>query len=744
MYRWKGKKFSALVVSLLLVMFVTTGCGRTGEQQQASHEASSGKLTLAAEFAPYQEVPVSVQPAVKAYQAAADLSNISNRDRFEFSSAAQKCLTENGFVVVPGLHPEFFELYEANRYDYVPSLVTTDAMLHNYHLFFNHLLKSVEKEQLIPELKQLNPAMLTASIEQYENLKGTAWENAARRNIAFFAVASQLLEPAGNIPASVSEVVNQELNLISQHAGIAISPVMSLGVTSPDVLEDLKEDYTQYIPRGHYTGSDELKNYFKTMMWYGRMTFRVKNEDETRSAVLMTLALNQGDNFQRWERIYQPTSFFVGRSDDLGYNQYSALLTEVYGSAVKLSQVADNQEQWTRFLEKVKELEPPAINSIPIFDATIQPDREREIKGFRFMGQRFTLDASIFQRLVYREVGENSQGERRLLPKGLDIPAAMGSTAAYSLLQQMGETDYANYPENMTKMRRHIAGLDQNTWTQNLYWNWLYTLLPLTVEKPEGYPSFMRNQAWAHKELNTYLSSWTELKHDTILYAKQVYAEMGGGGGAEKPDDRGYVEPNPELYARLAALTTMTREGLASRGLLSERDQASLERMAELALSLKTISEKELSNTPLSTEEYDLIRTFGGQLEHFWLEALREENVVSRSQIWENPAPVVADVATAPPDLVLEEGTGYISPIYAVVPVEGQLRIARGGVYTYYEFPWPAKDRLTDRKWQEMLQANESSNQASNQAPKQPDWTKSYTAEGPCRYISAWELENKE
>ena len=35
----------------------------------------------------------------------------------------------------------------------------------------------------------------------------------------------------------------------------------------------------------------------------------------------------------------------------------------------------------------------------------------------------------------------------------------------------------------------------------------------------------MLNQAWAHKELNTFLGSWTELKHDTILYTKQNYAK---------------------------------------------------------------------------------------------------------------------------------------------------------------------------------------------------------------------------
>jgi len=226
----------------------------------------------------------------------------------------------------------------------------------------------------------------------------------------------------------------------------------------------------------------------------------------------------------------------------------------------------------------------------------------------------------------------------------------------------------------------------------------------------------MRNQAFSRKELSTYLASFTELKHDSVLYAKQVYAEMGGGDSGE--DDRGYVEPNPELYARLAALTAMTREGLESRGLIGDEDKENLKRLENLALSLKTISLKELANQNLSSAEYELIRSYGGQLEHFWLEALRDQGVKSRSQLDANPAALIADVATSPPNTVLEEGSGFVHTIYAVVPVAGSLRIAKGAVYSYYEFPWPAADRLTDLKWQMMLR--------SGTAPEQPEWTKSF------------------
>jgi hypothetical protein len=345
------------------------------------------------------------------------------------------------------------------------------------------------------------------------------------------------LDPGVAIPPEVKAEVEGELNLIAEHKGIAVSPLMNIG-GSADSLDARKEDYSQYIPRGHYDRSEMLQAYFKSMMWYGRLTFRFKNEDETRSAALIVMALNQGSSAASWSRIYEPTSYFAGASDDITYLQLKDVLASIYGSGAGLQAVLADSSKWTAFLEGARKLAPPAINSMPIFDETIQPDREKEIKGFRFMGQRFSLDASIFQRLVYRDVKENAQGQRRMLPRGLDIPAALGSAEAYSILQSMGETGYALYPENMAKVRSYVAGLESKSWTQDLYSNWLYTLLPLTQAKTDGYPDFMRSQAWARKELNTLLGSWTELKHDTILYVKQMYAEAGGGGEDPRQEDR--------------------------------------------------------------------------------------------------------------------------------------------------------------------------------------------------------------
>lgn len=210
-------------------------------------------------------------------------------------------------------------------------------------------------------------------------------------------------------------------------------------------------------------------NRIAMMMWYGRMTFRLNREYETRSAVLMTMALGNAANNSSWSKIYSTTDFFVGRSDDPGYTEYSTLIAKVFGPNPSLKELTENQAKWQAFMKAAAGIKGPAINSMPIFDATIQPDREKDIKGFRFMGQRYTVDADIFQRLIYREVGENQHGERRVLPKGLDIPATTGSAEAKNILKDMGEEKYQNYSRNMNKMQSYAVILTVTAWVKNIY-----------------------------------------------------------------------------------------------------------------------------------------------------------------------------------------------------------------------------------------------------------------------------------
>ncbi|MBS6196048.1 MAG: DUF3160 domain-containing protein [Clostridiales bacterium] len=696
------------------------------EESTSSQEKQEGKIQKVAALERPSILGIfekltddSLKPNVGSYTVDADLGNVTNREQFihDVNSEQAQLLAENMFYVTSGYQKEFFETYESNRYALVPNFVTVDSMMHTYHLYFSYLMKKTERNYIADALSSVSRDMLAESAEQYKELKGTEWESAALRNMAFFAVGAYLQDESTEIPEEVSEIASRE-----------ISKIMDASEIGDSELTRTMLDYSQFLPRGYYEGDEQLEKYFRAMMWYGQVGFLRTDEDLERSALLMTLAMGQ-DAFSQWEAIYVVTSFFAGASDDLTYYEYLPAIEAAYGKAPKMSSLVGNEEGWKRFRLLTEEMKAPAINSIPTVDDN-NPDTKttEQNKGFRFMGQRFTIDAAIFKKLIYEEVQKNPSGDKRMLPDVLDVASALGSDAAYAILEEQGDTAYANYKENMEGLRAGIANAPETLWSASLYSNWLYTLKPLLEEKGEGYPSFMRSAQWAKKNLESFAGSYTELKHDTVLYAKQVMAEM-GGGELPKWDDRGYVEPEIEVWSRFAQLSAKTAEGLKSYGILSEEDADNLKRLEEMAEQFLVMSQKELSNTLLTDEEYDLIRNYGGNLEHFWLEAFQDEGENINSGDF--PAAIVTDIATDPNGTCLEVGTGNPSIIYVIVPIDGELHICSGAVFSFYQFEQPISDRLTDSAWRQMMgiAATDEGLYSYDTAIDQPKWTRSYRYE---------------
>jgi hypothetical protein len=675
-------------------------------------------------FASYKKISVSLPDTFTGYELPMDLAAVDNVDFFELSPEEEALLIENGFVVtapVPGDFREFYQIYESWRYAEQPVFITTDSMLHVYHLLFDKLLRDLETRRFIPILEVLTETMLETSQSQFDSLRGTALEEPARRNLAFFAVAARLLEMGLPTPPEVADLVDSEITLIEAHSDSSVSPIWDREDLDPD--KKLIEDYSQYVPRGHYTRSDDLKRYFKTMMWYGRLTYRLRDPFETQRALLITHALRTSsapdgnEASTLWSWIYEPTVFLVGKADDLSYFEYGALSDSIFGPDPSLDAFGD-PELLEAFLVAAEQLPPPQVNSMWVW---IWEDTEEATKGYRFMGQRFTIDAYVFGQMIWRKVG--TQADPRGLPKALDFFAALGSDEALSILDEMGETEYENFDSQMEKVRGELAALQEDTWTENVYWSWLYALHPIIEAKDESYPEFMRTQAWTRKDLNTALGSYTELKHDTILYAKQVMAEMGGGGPEELP--RGYIEPNPEAFARLLALAEMTRDGLAERHLLDDAMLSNLENLIDLLSFLKDTSEKLLWGEELTEDDYMRINFFGGELEALTIAAADCEGETWECRdLQDQQAALVADIATGlspdTPGLVaLEEAIGQPTPIYVILP-DSPHRIGVGAVFTYYEFDVSADSRMTDEEWQAQVAAGAN--------PPPPYWTESFMA----------------
>jgi len=273
--------------------------------------------------------------------------------------------------------------------------------------------------------------------------------------------------------------------------------------------------------------------------------------------------------------------------------------------------------------------------------------------------------------------------------------------------------------------------LSDADWNRNLYWSWLYSLKPLLAEYQEGYPTFMTTKAYQTRSLNAALASWAQLRHDTILYAKQSYT-MGlfGSGPPRQPKPvAGYVEPLPEFYGRLLALARMSNRGLNDMKVLDAAAKKRLDDFEKLLERLLAIAEKELANQELAEADYQFIRNFGNQLESVIVRDKPKTIDTPKGPMTEENLPmkttIIADVHTDQnTKQVLEEGTGYVDlGLFVYRQPDGRLVVGAGPVLSYYEFKHPMKDRLTDEKRREMLKGK--------QPPAPPEWSRVLVGQGP-------------
>lgn len=700
------KKNACIII--LLVMLMCSGCissTETPPPETTPPPGNGGYLSFSSFVLP----DISYRPSLATYTFEPE-----NVDDFFLSASQRSLLEAQGFFIgQTGSDILFHEYYEALADRGTPVFVTSDALLHTFHILYDYSLRQIEQAYFYDEIVALTEALILTS-EQYARESTGAVRDAAQANTAFLTVALLLLCPDHARASTAPESVYEELALIDAASGIAVSPLFGY-----------REDYSQYRPRGHYTRTEELGRYFQAMMWYGRMSHLLKEQEQTRAAIILCRSLMDttvaGEPaLDAWERVYRTTAFYVGDADDLTVYQYAEVMEAVYGQECTLARIGDDA-LLAEFIERAQDLPDPRINSSVITD---QQTVEDDTKGYRFMGQRFILDSYFFFELVYDNVlfheedGEpftlvySDAGPIRGFPRGLDILSVLGFEVAEAILVEEGDTAYQGYDEQIAALRDEVASFSLDDWGKNLYTSWLYTLAAYDLADREGYPAFMRSDAWLRKELATALGSWAELRHDTILYAKQSYTVEATSMPVASSPYLGYVEPVPEVYRRLQALTDMTRDGLMIRGLLIPEIGERLEALSDLLGFLIDVSVKELEGVPLSEEESYRVTHIGGALEY--LTTFSADFDTLQTEADESVA-VIADVHTdVNSQQVLEEGVGYPLPLYVVLHQDGVTYLAQGAVFSYYEFRHPLSDRLTDEAWQDLL--------ASGFGPGLPGW----------------------
>ena len=597
-----------------------------------------------------------------------------------FDEELQHQLGRYGFAIVPAQHQQLFHVYEQNDYHQFPSFVTTDLYLQLFHLYFDATLREVEEQKLFTltkwfcqEAKQeLNRVVVAGN----DSMKTKEWLD-TYLSVAIALLQKQAPQEGGDALREYEQVMKSE-NSTSTFLGY----------------EDAMFEYSLFRPRGHYTRTDTLQRYFRTMMWLQTVPFQTDRPQDMKKAALLANVIGNNTRLSTlYKTLTEPLDWLMGKPDD-----------------VSIMQVWKLQQGSSSFEELCKKIDETGERLTRLRPKFLRTGRNK----VRLMPQRYQPDAEVLQEMV----DYDSEVSKRPLPTGLDVFAAMGVSQAERILtKELNEAKrWDGYEANMKRMKQRM---DSINWNDNVANVWLSALKevasPASAQDEHTHtPYFMLTPQWEKKGLNAALASWAELKHDAILYAKQPMGAECGGAGPPDPVVKGYVEPNVKFWERAITLLESTATLLDTYGLSTERSKTVGTRIKEMGEFLLRMSKIELAGEQPSEEEYDQLKAIGAAFENMSIELIRNNDQV----LWEwadvqgpeRNVALIADVYTAnadnnPKKAILYEGVGQADELYVVVEVGGYLYLMRGGVFSYRELTRPyGEQRMNDEEWQQQLE----------------------------------------
>ncbi|MHC1712335.1 MAG: DUF3160 domain-containing protein [Solidesulfovibrio sp.] len=602
-------------------------------------------------------------------------------------------------------------------------LITPDAVLHAYHKLFNNLLEYYESGKLSRELYLFLLTMQRSALEERRSanaelaarleriaaqltlplllLENASWGEPGRTSDpnppvvqakpagpiepdatpeAAVAAALTRLETLGDsFSPETRQAMAEELTLIFKAEQVAESPLFKVYADKNPAF-NASIDYSKFTPRGHYAKNGKLTAYFQAMAYLGLVQWPLGQEPGLGDALLVTLLMDRPGpggqpSLDAWNNLRKTCTLFAGQPDDPGYDEIMKWLGWSLDAKPQSLAAALDPAVQEALLAKLKRTDGPKIRGL------------NNEAGLRVLGSSFTWDGSILSRLF----GERDWAKA----SALFVPAALGNRTAREFAQEqlsLGAPSANASQKNdllaeLDKISGEMANMSRPQWHDSLAAAWLATLKTLGNEYAPGHPAYMRSKPFRVKELQSQLGSYAELKHDTILYAKQPDAECGEGSDTPPPPvPKGFVEPNLAFWQAMLDLVQLTRNGF---------DEPNLKLFEESVHFLGELARKELNNEPIKEVDYEKLRNL--PLNIFAVPF--EPGVVP--QEGDTRTALVADVLTdRTRQSVLYEATGKHYLMLALVGNENAPRLVAGVAFNHYEFWGPLAHRETDQDWQ--------------------------------------------
>lgn len=655
-------------------------------------------------------------------------------DAFELTEAERERLATLGFVVVPARGPGgagpvdvYYRVFAAD----LPVFVTADSVLHAWHRSYDLLLEDSESLVLSRSLGEVLDRTHAAL-----DPRDPAQQDAR----TYLGVARALLHGEHAIAKDTAEQVRPILAAIESRRPAEIE-LMGARV---------KQDFSQFIPRGHYNHSEELQRYFRAMMWLGRIDLRLwdpkaqaapnpREEAAARALVAALARSGRQDAFDELERFYE---LHVGRPNALAVGDLGRICAKAGAADCAGAVDAD------AMAEQYRAQGTPAVSSAP----------DPSVVSMRLLPQRFAYDAWVTSQTTAPRMPDVN-GSGRTMASPYDVAFALGSDRALAQLEDEMDEPYAReLPARLAAVRSTMQALPPLELDETIYAHWLQGLMVVgRTDLDERLPRVLRTAAWHDHRLETMLASWAELRHDTVLVVEQSE----GFVGCQYP--QGYVEPLPELYRQLdeAAAHLVALYEDHGRAKASGRRSERPERLSESYMArtvpawgehfratmqrLARLSEQQLRGEPMSAKDLAFMNDtvdqhaddgYGGTRNYdgwyaalYWNLGWTLEPREDRGLGGTHPhieggesEPIVVDVHTdVDHGKVLEVATGHPELLVVVIDQGDDVAVYGGPVSSFYAFEKPVMQRMTDEQWKDAIQ--------EHALPSRPAFARGYRAE---------------
>jgi len=460
--------------------------------------------------------------------------------KFGFTDKGIEVLARQKVLVRDETYKQVFAPYIKSA---LPLFITSDSLLNAYHVLYEESVFRLEKANArkLPNLLRFIWTNLQTADKDVQGSAELTRRAKVRAQIvvgtALRLLGDDSISPAPEEAAAIAEEVQKVVA-----ATVKDKPAW-LGTRGDSAL--IAIDYSRYKPRGFYTKSAELERYFRAVSWLQSIPFRVAEDEELLSVLMVASTIvpkgeRPAAEIGECNACLAAYREFIGAGDDWDLARAAAVVQAGFatvrdGQLPQVRREIDKQAaKWGSPMVN-DQLRLPPLGSLQVAS---EPN-------FRIISAYGTPDAVLFTRTT-----DLRRFIERKLPTGLDVAAALGSDWAR---EKIAGSDKPQVLKAIDETKPLFKG-------DGLYLEYMDCLKALLAKPHPASPAFMTGEAWQAKSCQTVLGGWAQLRHTWSLQAKQsvTYA-----GITMVPP--GFVEPQPEFYSRMAKLARRT-EGLLRQG----------------------------------------------------------------------------------------------------------------------------------------------------------------------------------